>query len=92
MGWWVDFLIIVSTPGPNITRKHHTILHQPIQAHFSSSEASKKFLVGWVGGLFDYSVYSWSKFNQGPSKFDQEGTMTNQPPGQDKDQDQELDN
>ena len=44
------------------------------------------------GGLFDYSVYSWSRFNQEPSRFDQEGTMTTSPPGQDKDQDQELDN
>ena len=29
--------------------------------------ATEKFVVGWggvVGGLFDYSVYSWPKFNQ----------------------------
>ena len=45
---------------------------------------------GGVGGLFDYSVYSWSWFNKEPSRFDQEGTMTTLSPGQDKDQDQEL--
>ena len=45
-----------------------------------------------MSGLFDYSVYSWSRFNQEPSRFDQEGTMTTSPTGQDKDQDQELAN
>ena len=44
------------------------------------------------GGLFDYSVYSWSLFNQEPDRLDQEGTKTSSPPSQDKDQDQELDN
>ena len=43
------------------------------------------------GGLFDYSVYSWSLFNQEPGRLDQEGTKTSSPPSQDKDQDQELD-
>ena len=27
----------------------------------------------WGGGLFDYSVYSWSLFNQEPGRLDQEG-------------------
>ena len=55
--------------------KHHTNPYQHITDHSSSSGASKKFLVGGgvVGGLFDYSVYSWSLFNQEPDRLDQEG-------------------
>ena len=39
----------------------------------SDLTASKKFLVGGGGGLFDYSVYSWSLFNQKPGRLDQKG-------------------
>ena len=37
--------------------------------------------------LFDYSVYSWSRFNQEQRMFVQEETMTTS-----QDQDQKLDN
>ena len=67
----------------------HTNLYYPISAILKPKEVCG----GWVGGgLFDYSVYSWSWFNQKPGRFDLDGTKTGSPPGQDKDQDQELDN
>ena len=41
--------------------------------------------MGWWGGLFDYSVYSWPSFNQ-------EWNQAMVGPGKDQDLDQELDN
>ena len=49
-------VIMVSTPGQVITRN---------ECLEEATRALKKFVVGGVvGGLSDYSVYSWPSFNQ----------------------------
>ena len=50
---------------PTPTKHYQPI---PIQNLDKAPRALKKFVwggVGWWGGLFDYSVYSWPRFCQG---------------------------
>ena len=63
-GGGVVCLIIVSTPGPSFVRIK-------ARGEIFKFPALKSLVVGWWGGgvgwgggLFDYSVYSWPSFNQ----------------------------
>ena len=70
-------LIIVSTPGPHIVKVRARfgqfgdeygqgfIKRRNLQvSSFEKFTGGVVVVVGWWGGLFDYSVYSWPSFNQ----------------------------